>query len=115
MTNFKKKYNLKLRKEESEKIIHKYNDRVPVIVEKHNSCEYDDLQKSKFLAPKNLTLGQFIYIIRKNIKLRPEKAIFVTINGILPATSALMVDLYENNKEEDNFLYIVYSSENTFG
>jgi GABA(A) receptor-associated protein len=115
MTKFKEKYTLQLRKEESDKIINKYPDRIPVIVEKHHSCEYDDLQKTKFLAPKNLTIGQFVYIIRKNIKLSSEKSIFVTINGILPTTSSLMLELYENNKEEDNFLDIVYSSENTFG
>ena len=40
---------------------------------------------------------------------------FVPINGLLPPTSALMSDLYESHKGEDNFLYIVYSSENTFG
>jgi GABA(A) receptor-associated protein len=113
--NFKNKHSLELRKEESNKIINKYPDRIPIIVEKHKSCNYDTLQKTKFLSPKNLTLGQFVYIIRKNIKLSPEKAIFVTINGLLPPTSALMSDLYESHKDEDDFLYIIYSSENTFG
>lgn len=115
MGNFKDKHNFKLRQEEASKIINKYPDRIPVIVEKHNSCEYDNLKKTKFLSPKNLTLGQFVYIIRQNIKLKPEKAIFVTINGILPQTSSLIIDLYETHKDEDNFLYITYSSENTFG
>jgi len=115
MSNFKKKHSLELRTEEANKIIDKYPDRIPIIVEKHNSCDYENLKKTKFLSPKNLTLGQFVYIIRQNIKLTPEKAIFVTINGILPQTSALIIDLYETHKDEDNFLYITYSSENTFG
>ena len=36
MTKFKEKYTLQLRKEESDKIINKYPDRIPVIVEKHH-------------------------------------------------------------------------------
>ena len=32
----------------------------------------------------------------------------------LPA-AALMADVYADHKDEDNFLYITYSGENTFG
>jgi hypothetical protein len=31
-------------------------------------------------------VGQFVYVIRKRIKLSPEKAIFIFINNILPPT-----------------------------
>ena len=30
-------------------------------------------------------------------------------------TAALMLDVYEDHKDEDGFLYITYSGENTFG
>ena len=39
---------------ESNKIINKYPDRIPIIVEKHKSCNYDTLQKTKFLSPKKI-------------------------------------------------------------
>ena len=39
--NFKSKHSLELRKEESNKIINKYPERIPIIVEKHKSCNYD--------------------------------------------------------------------------
>ena len=60
-------------------------------------------------------MGQFVYVIRKRIKLSPEKAIFVFVNNVLPPTAALMSSIYEEHKEEDGFLYIAYSGENTFG
>ena len=55
------------------------------------------------------------YVIRKRIKLSPEKAIFIFVNNVLPPTAALMSAVYEEHKDEDGFLYISYSGENTFG
>ena len=74
-----------------------------------------DIDKKKYLVPQDLTVGQFVYIIRKRIKLSPEKAIYLFINNILPPTAALMSSIYEDQKDEDGFLYITYSGENTFG
>ncbi|KVI09408.1 Autophagy protein Atg8 ubiquitin-like protein [Cynara cardunculus var. scolymus] len=34
---------------------------------------------------------------------------------MLPPTAALMSAIYEENKDEDGFLYMSYSGENTFG
>ena len=69
----------------------------------------------RYLVPADLTVGQFVYVIRKRIKLSPEKAIFVFVNNVLPPTAALMSSIYEEHKEDDGFLYIAYSGENTFG
>jgi len=55
-----------------------------------------------------LTVGQFCYVIRKRIKLAPEKAIFIFVNEVLPPTAALMSSIYEEHKDEDGFLYITY-------
>ena len=37
-----------------------------------------------------LQVGQFVYVIRKRIKLSPEKAIFIFVNNVLPPTGALL-------------------------
>lgn len=65
--------------------------------------------------PADLTVGQFVYVIRKRIKLSPEKAIFIFVKNALPPTAQLMSAVYEEHKDEDGFLYINYSGENTFG
>lgn len=54
-------------------------------------------------------------MVRKRIKLSPEKAIFIFINNVLPPTAALMSKIYDEYKDEDGFLYVQYSGENTFG
>jgi hypothetical protein len=47
-----------------------------------------------------------VYVIRKRIKLSPEKAIFIFVDEVLPPTAALMSSIYEEHKDEDGFLYI---------
>lgn len=43
---------------------------------------------SRYLVPSDLTVGQFVYVIRKRIKLSPEKAIFIFVRNVLPPTGA---------------------------
>ena len=40
----------------------------------------------RYLVPADLTVGQFVYVVRKKVNLTPEKAIFVFVNNILPPT-----------------------------
>lgn len=40
----------------------------------------------RYLVPADLTVGQFVYVIRKRIKLSPEKAIFIFVKNVLPPT-----------------------------
>ena len=100
---------------ESNRIRVKYPDRIPVIVEKSPISDVPDLDKKKYLVPSDLTVGQFVYVIRKRVKLSAEKAIFIFVNNKLPPTASLMSTIYEENKDEDGFLYVLYSGENTFG
>ncbi|KAF8031435.1 hypothetical protein BT93_D0597 [Corymbia citriodora subsp. variegata] len=105
----------KKRQAESARIREKYPDRIPVIVERAERSDVPDIDKKKYLVPADLTAGQFVYVVRKRIKLSAEKAIFVFVKNTLPPTAALMSAIYEENKDEDGFLYMTYSGENTFG
>lgn len=114
--NFKNKFSFDKRYNESKNILKKYPDRIPVIVEKNQNNNINDIDKNKYLVPNDLTVGQFIYVIRKRIKLSPEKAIFIFVgDNVLPANTSLMSTIYDFYKDEDGFLYITYSGENTFG
>ena len=73
------------------------------------------VDKRKYLIPMDLTVGQFVYVIRKRISIPPEKAIFIFVNNTLPPTAALMSTVYESHKDQDGFMYMMYSGENTFG
>jgi len=106
---------LEQRKEEALSINAKYPGRVPIVVEHRPNCKLPTLDKKKFLVPKDLNMGQFIYIIRKRIKLQSERAIFVFINNTLPSSTATMGTIYDTHKDEDGFLYVNYDGESTFG
>ena len=114
---FKQQFPFTKRLNEANRVLEKYPDRIPIIVERNtiSSNNLPIIDKKKFLVPKDLTVGQFVYVIRKRIKLQPEKAIFLMIKSLLPPTSMLLFDLYSEHKHEDNFLYVTYTSENTFG
>lgn len=116
-SNFKQKNSFKDRFNESITILTKYPDRIPIIVERSSNSINDcpDIDKNKYLVPKDLTVGQFIYVIRKRMNLPAEKAIFLFINGTIPSTSSIFSNIYKDHKDEDSFLYITYSFENTFG
>ncbi|CAO2200790.1 unnamed protein product, partial [Urochloa humidicola] len=114
-SSFKLEHPLERRQAEANRIREKYPDRIPVIVEKAEKSDIPDIDKKKYLVPADLTVGQFVYVVRKRIKLSAEKAIFIFVKNTLPPTAALMSAIYEENKDEDGFLYMTYSGENTFG
>ena len=115
MTNFLNKYPLEKRKDEATRILKSYPNRIPVIVERSAKSTIDNIDKKKYLVPNDLTIGQFLFVIRKRIKLTPEKAIYIFVNNTLPPSSELMSNIYHSHKNEDGFLYFTYSGENTFG
>lgn len=113
--DFREKHTKAERQSESERIMVRYTDRIPAIVYRKKNSDISDIDKNKFLIPKDMTLGQFVYVIRRRLRLKPEKAIFVFVNNTLPPVSVLMSQLYGEQKDEDGFLYIEYAAESTFG
>ena len=97
------------------KIQERYPDRIPVIVNKNSQSTIADIDKKKYLVPNEITMGQFMYVVRKRIAIAPEQAIYLFVNGNLPTTSEQMNNIYDKYKSEDGFLYVTYSGENTFG
>lgn len=113
--SFKLKHALADRKKEADRIRLKYPDRVPIIVQKTMGADIANLDKIKYLCPSDLTLGQFLYVIRKRIKLPADQAIFLFINNELAKAGNLLSQAYKENADEDGFLYINYQGESTFG
>ena len=117
MTDFKNKYSLEHRKAESNRIINKYPDRIPIICQKSKSANITCpiIDKQKYLVPGDLTIGQYIYIIRKRLQITSEKALYIFVNGTIPNVGKLIANTYQEHKDVDGFLYIYYNFENTFG
>jgi len=114
---FKNTFSLAERIKESQRIMKLYSDRVPVICERSELADSNCpiIDKKKYLVPRGLNVGQFIYIIRSRMKLPYEKALYLFIKGNIPSSSQMMETIYDYYADEDGFLYITYSFENTFG
>ena len=108
---------LQERKEEANKIIEKYPNRIPCIVERAASSRHNIalIDKKKYLVPDEMTYGQFMFIVRKRLKLEAEQAIFLYANNILPPTTSTMSQVYEEHKDESGFLMITYAAESSYG
>ncbi len=115
--DFQKQHNYDKRRSESLRIKAKYPDRIPIICEVYKRDRKElNLDKNKYLVPNDLSIGQFLYVIRKRIHLKPEKAIYVfTEKGTLPPTAQLISTIYKDYKSNDGFLYLMISAESTFG
>jgi GABA(A) receptor-associated protein len=111
---FKDSYDYSQRIKESRRIMDKFPDRIPVI------CDCDPSQNwtishRKYLVPRDYTIGQFIYTIRKRMSLKEEEAIYIIINNVVPPTSALMNQVYNDHKDADGFVYVNICKESAFG
>ena len=105
-----------MRLKESLDIMEKNPNSVPVICEKSPNSKIKEMAKSKLLLKKNLTLEQFITILKKRLSLDSTEALFLLVKG----KNALVgndtfAQIYEKYKSEDGFLYIYYSSEEVWG
>lgn len=105
------------RKAECARVLKKFPDRIPVVCERSpkSTTALPFSAKIKYLIPRDLTLAQFIYIIRKQTNMPAEQAIFMVVNGKIMTGASMMSAIYEKYCDPDGFLYITYTGENTFG
>ncbi|CAI8013491.1 Gamma-aminobutyric acid receptor-associated protein-like 2 [Geodia barretti] len=75
-----------VRAAEATRIREKHPDRVPVIVEKVNGARIADLDRNKYLVPGDLTVAQFMHVLRQRIQLGATESIFLMVNGVAPTT-----------------------------
>ena len=73
--SFKLKHSLEKRKDESFRILIAYPERVPIICERIDN-DIPNLNRKKYLVPEDLSMGNFMYIIRKRLSLAPETALY---------------------------------------
>ncbi len=59
-----------------------------------------ELDKMKYLVPNDFTIGQFMYVIRKRMKIKPEDAVFCVIKmkdcSIIPKHSDYIRQYHKN-------------------
>ena len=114
---FRDNFPFQKRLDESTRIREKYPERIPIICEKWgNDDDVPDIDRKKYLVPNDLSIANFMYVIRKRLKLSSDKGIYLFVDDkVMPTTSAQLSEYYDRYKDADGFLYISYSGESTFG
>ena len=115
--NFKRDHSLEERQNESNRILREYPNRLPVICEKAPKTDLPAIQKTKYLIPSDMTVSQFAFLIRRNIDLNENSAIYlITSKGKGLILNQTIMEAYNIHKDkEDGFLYLYYASELTWG
>lgn len=114
MLSFQNKFTHEEREKECKRMQTKFPNRYCVVLERANS-NTPDIDKHKYLVPKDMTMNMFYQIVRKRIELAEEQSILFFVNNSIPMMTSLVSEIYKQHKHKDGFLYIKYAQENTFG
>lgn len=72
------------------------------------------IDKNKYIVPATLTFGEFMFIIRKRIRLGPEKALFLFVGNTIPVASQTMGEVNQHYAR-NGYLEVFYTGESVFG
>ena len=97
----------------AEQILDIYPTKVPIIIELNEKSNIQ-LEKKKYIVPKDITLRQFHCILSKHIILNSKQGVIMFINNTLPMLNDTIGNVHHQNNV-DGFLYIQLTLENTFG
>ncbi|XP_022908042.1 microtubule-associated proteins 1A/1B light chain 3C-like [Onthophagus taurus] len=114
--NYKNK-SIDVRKEEVLAIRNRFPTKIPIIVQRFaKESNLPQLEKTKFLVPQELTMSQFLMIIKNRIKMKPTQSLYLLVNDrSLVSLSITFAEVYAEHAGPDGFLYITYASQETFG
>lgn len=115
---FKEKYTYEARENESTKMLSRYPDKGCFILErsKNASATTPFINKRKFLISLDMKLFEFIIVLRNRFNMNAQQSLlfFVNDNVMVPSTIKV-AELFHQYRDHDGFVYLKYTSENTFG
>ena len=81
----------------------------------NDRSDVPEIDQNKFLVPADLSVGQFVYVIRKRIKLSTEKAIYIFVKTCFHRRLRACLRCAMSTRMMTGSFYIKFSGENYFG
>ncbi|KAH8150212.1 uncharacterized protein LAJ45_05898 [Morchella importuna] len=115
LLDFKSTYTSTERRRASAAMLISRPSHIPVICEKAPNSKMEGPNLIKVLIPPERQVAYLLHLIRRRTKIAPTQALFLLVDGVLPPTSMELGALFEESRDADGFMYVVYTSEETFG
>lgn len=129
---FKEQVSFEERKRKVEELLSLYPNRIPTIIEKdisllkqeqkeenkdsNKKSQIPNETKTKFLINPNDTVDTIILVVKNQLQINPEQAIFLLVkNKYALSGNTLMENVYKKYKDEDGFLYLTFVVEVAWG
>jgi GABA(A) receptor-associated protein len=113
MKNFRTLHTREQRLNEFKRIIQKYPDRIPVVI--NIVGEGLILNKRKYLVEMDMLMIHFQHTIRQRLKVGPNESIFFFYENTIPNPTQTLGQIYKEGPSEDGFMVLTLAKENTFG
>lgn len=113
---FRQEKSLTDRVADAKKLLIKNPLKVPVVLQFSKQAQtllQHNNEKTKYLVPANMTLGNLMQMMRTRFSIKESQALFFFVDGVVHVPSTVMSDLRQ--KSEDGFVVIDVMLENTFG
>ena len=119
---YKDLYSKEQRIGESNRILAKYPNYIPVIID--CSEKIGQLKKQKFLVPSDVSASHLLYSVRRQFETNKNDAVFMFCNDMLVCPTTIMGNIYKDyqlknklisNGQSDMFMYIELQLESVFG
>ncbi|KAK7079138.1 Microtubule-associated proteins 1A/1B light chain 3C [Halocaridina rubra] len=70
----------------------------------------------KFLVPQEITMSQFLHIVRNRLNITSTMSLYLLVNNTtLVSLSKTLAEVYRESHDDDGFLYVTYASQEVFG
>lgn len=100
----------------SNRLARDYPEQVPIIVQP-TSTKDPLIAKRRFLAPREMTIGQLLHEVKRHINLHDHQSLLLHTSqgGVILPVNLTITQAYSQYRDDDNMLYLMYRTENTFG
>lgn len=110
---FRKTFSKEERQAEFKRIVAKFPDRIPVVIDIEGAGLL--LKKRKYLVERDMLFINFAHVIRQRLKISPNESLFFFYENSIPPQTHTLQQLFNERVSEDGFLVLTIMKENTFG